>query len=51
MTPCVQENMNELELGELCIAVLDCSHSTPVWTESGVLVLRSHNIKNGKLDR
>jgi type I restriction enzyme, S subunit len=40
----------ELELGSLCISVLDCSHSTPVWTESGVLVLRSYNIKNGKLD-
>ncbi|WP_198048080.1 restriction endonuclease subunit S [Cupriavidus taiwanensis] len=37
-------------LASLCEAVVDCPHSTPVWTESGFLVLRNQNIKDGKLD-
>jgi type I restriction enzyme S subunit len=37
-------------LKDLCVLVCDCPHSTPVWTESGVLVLRSHNIRRGRLD-
>ena len=37
-------------LSELCEQVVDCPHSTPVWTESGFFVLRSHNIRNGRLD-
>src|SRR5690554_6257435 len=35
---------------ELCKKVVDCPHSTPEWTNSGVRVLRSRNIRNGKLD-
>jgi len=38
------------EVGALCSAVLDCHHSTPVWTKSGVVVIRNQNIRNGKLD-
>jgi type I restriction enzyme S subunit len=34
----------------LCIAILDCHHSTPVWTRDGVIVLRNQNIRDGKLD-
>jgi type I restriction enzyme, S subunit len=30
--------------------VIDCHHSTPVWTSSGHLVIRNQNIRNGKLD-
>ena len=37
-------------LRSLCSEVVDCPHSTPKWTESGVLVLRSQNIRLGKLD-
>ena len=37
-------------LEELCEEIVDCPHSTPVWTEQGVVVLRSPNIKNGRLD-
>lgn len=40
----------EKSLDELCSAVVDCPHSTPVWTESGVVVLRNQNIKGGRLD-
>ncbi|RTL15220.1 MAG: restriction endonuclease subunit S [Burkholderiales bacterium] len=34
----------------MCEAVVDCPHSTPVWTDSGFVVLRNQNIKNGRLD-
>lgn len=37
-------------LESLCLAIVDCPHSTPVWTETGVLVLRSPNIRGGRLD-
>jgi type I restriction enzyme S subunit len=32
------------------LEIADCPHSTPRWTDSGVLVLRSRNIRNGRLD-
>ena len=35
---------------DLCEQVVDCPHSTPVWSDSGPVVLRSHNIRNGRLD-
>ena len=34
----------------MCEAVVDCPHSTPVWTDSGFVVLRNQNIKDGRLD-
>lgn len=37
-------------LRELCEQVVDCPHSTPVWTECGVVVLRNQNIRGGRLD-
>lgn len=37
-------------LSDLCDAIVDCPHSTPKWTERGVVVLRNQNIKNGRLD-
>lgn len=37
-------------LDSVCSLIADCPHSTPVWTESGFLVIRNQNIKNGKLD-
>ena len=37
-------------LEALCDEIVDCPHSTPVWTDQGVVVLRSPNIKNGRLD-
>jgi type I restriction enzyme S subunit len=37
-------------IGTLCAAVLDCHHSTPVWTASGSIVIRNQNIRDGKLD-
>lgn len=32
---------------ELCSAVIDCPHSTPLWTNKGKIVLRNAYIKNG----
>ena len=37
-------------LDEMCELIADCPHSTPEWTDSGVVVLRNQNIKNGRLD-
>lgn len=37
-------------LASMCEAVVDCPHSTPVWTDSGYVVLRNQNIKDGRLD-
>lgn len=39
----------DVRLAELCEQIVDCPHSTPVWTEEGRLVLRSQNIRNGRL--
>ncbi|WP_076848565.1 restriction endonuclease subunit S [Burkholderia pseudomallei] len=37
-------------LRDLCSLIADCPHSTPVWTDSGYLVIRNQNIKGGRLD-
>ncbi|HWL64263.1 MAG TPA: restriction endonuclease subunit S [Steroidobacteraceae bacterium] len=37
-------------LSELCEQIADCPHSTPMWTNSGVIVLRNQNIRGGRLD-
>lgn len=41
----------EHAISALCLLVVDCPHSTPKWTDSGVVVLRNQNIKNGRLDQ
>lgn len=41
---------NTVPLEDLCISITDCPHSTPKWTDNGLIVLRSHNIKGGTLD-
>lgn len=41
---------DSIRLSELCEAIVDCPHSTPMWTDSGPVVLRSHNIRSGRLD-
>jgi len=37
-------------LDSMCESITDCPHSTPEWTESGRVVIRNQNIKNGVLD-
>jgi len=39
-----------VSLESICELVVDCPHSTPKWTDSGVIVLRNQNIRNGELD-
>ena len=36
-------------LMELCESITDCHHSTPEYLDSGYLVIRNFNIKNGRL--
>ncbi len=38
-----------VQLQRLCTAITDCHHSTPNWTESGWIVVRSENIKRGRI--
>ncbi len=40
----------EFRLDEITQCIVDCPHSTPVWTSSGVIVLRNQNIRNGTLN-
>ena len=39
-----------VKLLDLCEQIADCPHSTPLWTNSGVIVLRNQNIRGGRLD-
>lgn len=41
---------SEYQLDEITELISDCPHSTPKWKDNGVIVLRSQNIKNGRLD-
>ncbi|WP_194090677.1 restriction endonuclease subunit S [Vibrio hibernica] len=43
-------NFETATLDSLCELVVDCPHSTPKWTDEGIIVLRNQNIKNGVLD-
>jgi type I restriction enzyme S subunit len=40
----------EQTIVDLCSLIVDCPHSTPEWTESGKVCLRTTNIKDGYLD-
>lgn len=37
-------------LEDMCELIIDCPHSTPKWTDAGIIVLRNQNIRNGELD-
>jgi type I restriction enzyme S subunit len=37
-------------LESICSLIVDCPHSTPVWTNSGYVVLRNQNIRHGRLN-
>jgi len=41
---------NLVPLKELCESVIDCPHSSPVWKESGIPVVRNYNLVNGHID-
>ena len=42
--------MTTKKLSELCSLIVDCPHSTPVWTDEGKIVIRNFNIKDGIID-
>jgi len=46
----MRSDIFSVPLEKLCADVIDCPHSTPVWMDKGVIVLRSSNIRNGRLD-
>ena len=46
----MSSEVGEHTLESLCLLVADCPHATPKWTDSGVIVLRNQNIKDGRLD-
>lgn len=39
-----------VHIESICESIVDCPHSTPKWTESGFLCLRTTNFKRGFLD-
>jgi type I restriction enzyme, S subunit len=49
-TPKFPADWSVKSLAAIPCEVIDCHHSTPVWTSSGHLVIRNQNIRNGKLD-
>lgn len=46
----MSSEVSEHTLESLCLLVVDCPHATPKWTDSGIIVLRNQNIKEGRLD-
>ncbi|MEZ5454076.1 MAG: hypothetical protein R3E93_14850 [Thiothrix sp.] len=44
----MSENYSSLE--SMCELIVDCPHFTPEWTDSGFIVLKNQNIRNGSLD-
>lgn len=38
------------KLSDLCTDIIDCPHSTPIWKESGIRIIRNFNIRDGLLD-
>lgn len=43
-------NFKNDTLESVCELIVDCPHSTPKWTESGLIVLRNQNIRDGYLN-
>lgn len=44
------DDWNEYTIEEICANIVDCPHTTPEWTEEGILCLRTTNIKLGYFD-
>lgn len=40
-----------VKLSELCLDVIDCPHSTPVWREAGIPIVRNYNLVDGQIDQ
>lgn len=46
----VPEGWNVKQLNEVCQVIVDCPHSTPVFHEKGILVIRTTNVRDGELN-
>ena len=46
----LKNEWSEYRLDKITKFIYDCPHSTPKWKDSGVIVLRNQNIRNGRLD-
>ena len=44
-----EKECNEYELQTIC-DIIDCPHTSPVWKESGIPVIRNYNLVNGGID-
>ena len=44
------DELKEARLDSITKLIVDCPHSTPKWTDEGVIVLRNQYIRNGRLD-
>lgn len=45
-----KQNITINRLDTLCSDIIDCSHSTPVWRDRGIRVIRNFNLNEGSLD-
>jgi len=45
----VPEGWEVMRMKEICESIIDCPHSTPEYTESGYLVIRTSNVREGRL--
>ena len=42
--------MDGIFLQDVVKAIIDCPHSTPRWTDSGIYAIRNYNLVNGDVD-
>ncbi|HEX3016761.1 MAG TPA: restriction endonuclease subunit S [Caproicibacter sp.] len=47
---CIKKGVQEKNIDGICDVIVDCPHSTPKWTSSGKLCLRTTNFRRGYLD-
>lgn len=45
----VETEISVTDLDDLCVAVIDCPHSTPEWKERGIRVVRNFNLDDGRI--
>jgi type I restriction enzyme S subunit len=48
--PTLPESWIWTKLESVCVNVVDCPHSTPKWTDAGLLCIRTTNFRTGMLD-
>lgn len=46
----VESEWKEIPIEAACSLVVDCPHSTPSWTDSGVVVIRNTYLKAGRME-